>query len=595
MDLSDNARHVLRARYLRRNSDGQITETPEELLARVARAVSEAELVLGNAAAARRWEDRFYTLLSSGDFLPNSPTLMNAGTLLGQLSACFVLPIQDTMESIFGTLRDAALVQRTGGGTGFSFGQLRPAGSLIRSTGGTSSGPVSFMKIFDSATANIKQGGKRRGANMGVLPVDHPDIREFIDSKLDGQTLQNFNLSVGITDAFMGALEHGDTYALHHPTTGREVDRVDAREIFRQIVQAAWTTGDPGLIFLDTINRANPTPGLGRIESTNPCGEVPLLANESCNLGSLNLAHFVQEKASSSELDQPCLDWPRLKNTVHQAVRFLDDVLVVNRFPLPAIEAATLANRKIGLGVMGLAELLIRLGIAYRSRRAVDFSGQLMRFIADEAWDASARLANERGVFPAWDGSLLSQRGRRTRNATVASIAPTGTISIIADTSSGIEPLFALSYRRVGILGGQTLVEHSPLLLKLGERQGILTPTLLAYVSEHGSLSGAPEISEATRDLFATALEIEPRQHLRMQAAFQSAVDNAVSKTVNLPASASPDVVDQVYREAYYLHLKGVTIYRYGSVADQVLQLGVSETPSEKEYTPSCDPEECRL
>lgn len=590
MQLSENARQVLEARYLRRNTDGQINETPDELFARVARAIADAELLVGDAARARLWEERFYALLTRGDFLPNSPTLMNAGTPLGQLSACFVLPIEDTMESIFGTLRDAALIQRTGGGTGFSFGHLRPAGALVRSTGGTSSGPISFMKIFDCATENIKQGGRRRGANMGILPVDHPDILEFIDAKRDGKTLRNFNLSVGMTDSFMDALDHGDTYSLRHPVSGRAVGQRSAGDIFRRIVEAAWTTGDPGLIFLDTINRANPTPILGRIEATNPCGEVPLLPYESCNLGSLNLPHFIRNGTSPTDLD-----WSRVADAVQQAVRFLDDVLVVNRHPLPEIEAVTLANRKIGLGVMGFAELLIRLGIPYRSERAVEFAGQIMQFIAKEAGTASELLASERGVFPNWGRSVYTEQGRRVRNATVTSIAPTGTISIIADTTSSIEPLFALSYRRVGVLNGQTLVEYNPLLLKLGDRPGILTPAVLDYVGQHGTLAGAPGVPDPIRDLFATALEIEPRQHLRMQAAFQAAVDNAVSKTINLPADASADVVDRVYREAYHLGLKGITIYRYGSVAQQVLQLGADEVPYQKEHAARCDPAECQL
>jgi len=590
VQLSENALQVLAARYLRRDPNGQTAETPDQLFARVARAVAEAELLLGDVARARLWEERFYSLLGRGDFLPNSPTLMNAGTPLGQLSACFVLPIDDTMESIFGTLRDSALVQRTGGGTGFSFGRLRPAGDLVHSTGGTSSGPLSFLKIFDCATENIKQGGKRRGANMGVLPVDHPDILQFVSAKRTGEALRNFNLSVGMTDEFMEALARGDTYALRHPTNGREVHRLPASDVWRQIVDAAWATGDPGLIFLDTINRTNPTPGLGPIESTNPCGEVPLLPNESCNLGSLNLSHFAREETNPSDLD-----WPRLKDTVHEAVRFLDDVLVVNRYPLPAVEAMSLANRKIGLGVMGFAELLIRLGVSYRSEGAIEVANRVMRFIAAEAWAASARLAVERGAFPNWSRSVLATRGQLVRNATVTSIAPTGTISIIADTTSGIEPIFALSYRRVGVLDNRTLVEYNPLFLKIADQQGILTPEVLEHLGARGTLADAPGVSESLRNLFATALDVEPRQHLRVQAAFQAAVDNAVSKTINLPADAPPDVVDQVYREAHTLGLKGITVYRYGSKSDQVLQLGHGEAPYEREHAPTCDPEECRL
>lgn len=590
MQLSENARRVLEARYLRRDAQGKLCETPDQLFARVARAIAHAELLLGNREQAALWEERFHTLLTSLDFLPNSPTLMNAGTPLGQLSACFVLPVEDSMESIFTTLRDMALIQRSGGGTGFSFGRLRPAGDQIVSTGGTSSGPLSFLKIFDCATENIKVGGKRRGANMGVLPVDHPDILAFIDAKRTAGSLANFNLSIGITDAFMSAVEHNEIFELRHPATRRAVERLAAREVFHRIVEAAWASGDPGLIFLDTINRAHPLHSIGRIEATNPCGEVPLLPYESCNLGSINLAHFVKQ-----ERDIIAVDWSRLAQVVQQAVRFLDDVLVVNRYPLSQVEAVTLANRKIGLGVMGFAELLIRLGMPYRSNEAVAFAGQLINFISTKARLASAELAAERGVFPHWEQSIYAGQGVQLRNATLTSIAPTGTISIIADTSSSIEPLFALSYRRVGVLGNQTLVEWNPLLLTIGEEMGFLTPETREHIANHGTLSDAPEVSDRVRDLFATALEIDPRQHLLMQAAFQTGVDNAVSKTINLPAEASPDVVASVYSQAYHLGLKGITIYRYGSIAGQVLQLGAGEEPYEKEHASKCDPYQCKL
>lgn len=590
MQLSENARKVLEARYLRRNAEGKINETPDQLFARVARAIAHAELLLGNREQAAFWEERFYSLLADLDFLPNSPTLMNAGTPLGQLSACFVLPIEDNMESIFGAVRDMALVQRSGGGTGFSFGRLRPAGDLIASTGGTSSGPISFMKIFDCATENIKQGGKRRGANMGVLPVDHPDILEFIDVKRTAGILANFNLSIGVTDAFMAAVEQNEPYELRHPASGRVIDRLNASDVFNRLVEASWETGDPGLIFLDSINRAQPTPALGRIESTNPCGEVPLLPYESCNLGSINLAHFAKEEQGAT-----VVDWTRLGEIVRQAVRFLDDVLAVNRYPLPEIEAITLKNRKIGLGVMGFAELLILLGIPYCSERAVTFARQLMHFVSQEARRASAELAVERGMFPHWKQSVYANQGVQLRNATVTSIAPTGTISIIASTSSSIEPLFALSYRRVGVLSGQTLAEYNPLFLSHGERLGFLTSEVLEYVMGHGTLTGAPKVPDSVRELFATALEIEPRQHLLIQAAFQAEVDNAVSKTINLPSEATPAVVAEIYREAYRLGLKGITLYRYGSIAQQVLQLGAGEEPYEKEYAPKCDPHQCKL
>lgn len=590
MQLSENAHRVLQARYLRRDAQGKICETPEQLFARVARAIAHTELLLGNREQSALWEEQFFQLLTSLDFLPNSPTLMNAGTPLGQLSACFVLPVEDSMESIFAAVRDMALVQRSGGGTGFGFGRLRPAGDMIASTGGTSSGPVSFMTIFDCATEHIKLGGKRRGANMGVLPVDHPDILAFIEVKRTANVLTNFNLSIGITDTFMAALERREPYDLHHPTSGRVVEQLQAQEVFNRIVEAAWATGDPGLIFLDTINRLHPLPTLGRIEATNPCGEVPLLPYESCNLGSLNLAHCIK-----NEQDNVHVDWSHLAHVVHQAVRLLDDVLVVNHFSLPEIEARTLDTRKIGLGVMGFAELLIRLGISYCSEEAVTFARKLMHFISQEAHRTSAELANERGVFPRWKQSVYAHQGLPLRHATIISIAPTGTLSIIADTSSSIEPLFALSYRRVGVLGGQRLTEWNPLLFSLGEQMGFLTSEVLDYLACYGTFSGAPGVLDPVRNLFATALEIEPQQHLLIQAAFQAEVDNAVSKTIHLPTEASPDVVATVYRQAYHLGLKGITIYRYGSSAGQVLQLGAGEEPYEKEHASKCDPSQCKL
>jgi ribonucleoside-diphosphate reductase alpha chain len=588
--LSQNARRVLEARYLRRDALGTVIETPEELFARVARAVAHAELLVGNAAQAARWEERFYRRLTSLDFLPNSPTLMNAGTPLGQLSACFVLPVEDSMESIFGAVRDMALVQRTAGGTGFSFGHLRPSGDTIASTGGTASGPVSFMRIFDCATENIKLGGRRRGANMGVLPVDHPDILDFIEAKRNPGQLRNFNLSVGVSDAFMAALDAGTSYPLRHPQDGRIVGERNAQEVFDSIVAAAWETGDPGLVFLDTIERANPTPSVGRIEATNPCGEVPLLPYESCNLGSLNLPHFAREHDGVT-----AIDWDQLSAAVHDAVRFLDDVLIVNHYPLPEVEAASLGNRKIGLGVMGFAELLILLGIPYQSERAVQIARQLMEFIAQHAHRASAEMAEERGNFANWNRSVYAAAGQRMRNATVTSIAPTGTISIIADTSSGIEPLFALSYRHVGVLGEQTLTELNPLFLAAGQRMGFLTPAVLEHVEQTGTLARAPGVAEETRVLFGTALEIEPRQHLLIQAAFQSAVDNAVSKSINLPSEAPAEAIATIYRDAYRLGLKGITVYRYGSLAQQVLRLGTGEEAYEKEHGAKCDPYQCRL
>ena len=584
--ISENAMRVLQARYLRRDTEGKIIETPQQLFERVARAIAEAELLHGTAADARFWEERFHRMMASLDFLPNSPTLMNAGTSLGQLSACFVLPIEDTMESIFGTLRDAALIQRSGGGTGFSFSRLRPAGDPVASTGGSSSGPVSFMRIYDCATENIKMGGRRRGANMGVLRVDHPDIEDFVHAKSDGVSFRNFNLSVGATDEFMSAVESGGDLELRHPANGRVVRTVSASKVFDDICDAAWSTGDPGLIFLDTIARANPLPACGRIEATNPCGELPLFPYESCNLGSINLVHFVGHENGAATVD-----YLGLRRQIHDAVRFLDDVISVNRFPLEVIARQTLANRKIGLGVMGFAELCILLGISYASEQAVSLAQEMMEFIAREARIASIHLAEQRGVFPNWSASMYPGRGLGLRNATLTSIAPTGTISIIAGTSSGIEPLFALAYRRRHVLGDQTLAELNPLLQRHLDRLGQNTSKAIACISSTGRLStDSPE-----RNLFVTALEISAEQHLRVQAAFQKHIDNAVSKTVNLPAEASSKDVAQAYRLAYQLGCKGVTIFRYGSKSETMLELGLGETPEQREQFTKCDPEACRL
>jgi len=588
--LSSNAVRVLEARYLRRDVDGKVAETPAELFARVARAVSHAELLLGTATDAEAWQATFCDLMASLDFLPSSPILMSAGTPLGQLGACFVLPVHDTMEAIFGALGHMALLQRAGGGTGFSFSRLRPRGDLLASTGGTASGPVSFMRIFDCATQNIKQGGRRRGANMGVLRVDHPDILEFVDVKRSGTALQNFNLSVGVTDRFMEAVVSGTTYDLVHPVHGRPVGRPAAREVMDRIVEAAWATGDPGLLFLDTINRGNPTPGLGAIEATNPCGEVPLLPYESCVLGSINLARVVAPGPQGPEVD-----WRRLRRAVHGGVRFLDDVIEVSRDPLPEIGELTRANRKIGLGVMGFAEFLILLGIPYDAPEAVGWADRLMRFIAVEARGASRELAQQRGAFPNWSRSALATTGKPERNATRLSIAPTGTLSIIAGTSGGIEPLFALAYRRAHTLGGPPLTEINSVFLRWVEAHGLGAHPVVAQALRAGRLRGAPGVPEPAGRLFVTAFEVTVRQHLLIQQAFQRHVDNAVSKTVNLPPDATPADVAQAYREAWTLGLKGITTYRSGSTPAQVLSLGVGEDPAAHEFFARCDPDACRL
>jgi ribonucleoside-diphosphate reductase alpha chain len=585
--LSANAVRVLEARYLRRDQDRRVIETPDELFARVARSVAQAERMLGSAREADRWERTFEALLSAQEFLPNSPTLMNAGTPLGQLSACFVLPIEDTMESIFGALSAMALIQRAGGGTGFSFSRLRPRGDTVRSTGGEASGPVSFMRIFDCATENIRQGGRRRGANMGVLRVDHPDILEFVDAKRSGSSLQNFNLSVGVTDRFMHAAVAGESYDLVHPRLGRAVSRLEARTLFERIVDAAWCSGDPGLLYLDTINRANPTPALGEFETTNPCGEVPLLPWESCTLGSVNLARMVRGAAS--------MDWDRLRHAVRVGVRFLDDVIEVNRAPLAEIAEAARANRKIGLGVMGFAECLIRLGISYDAPEAISWADRLMAFIAAEAHAASRELALLRGSFPNWSRSVYAATNEPMRNATRLSVAPTGTISIIAGTSGGIEPLFALAYRREHTLGGPPLIEINPIFLRGLEEHGIETAPLRDEILSTGIARNLASVPDALRRLFVTATEIPVAQHLAMQQAVQRHVDNAVSKTINLATDASEADVARAYIDGWRLGLKGVTVYRSGSKAGQVLTLGIDEDLTARELFTKCDPNACRL
>ncbi|MCX7960095.1 MAG: adenosylcobalamin-dependent ribonucleoside-diphosphate reductase [Burkholderiales bacterium] len=584
--LSANALRVLEARYLLRDAERRVVETPAELFERVARAIAEAEAAFGGEGP-QYWAERFHARMAAGEFLPNSPTLMNAGTALGQLSACFVLPVADTMESIFEALKNMALVQRTGGGTGFSFSALRPRGDPVASTGGEASGPVSFMRIFDCATEHIKQGGKRRGANMGVLAVEHPDILEFVAAKRAPGALANFNLSVSVPDAFMRAAEAGAEYDLVNPRTGAAVRRLGARELFDTIAEAAWGSGDPGLLFRDAIERANPTPHLGRIEATNPCGEVPLLPYESCNLGSLNIARFVREAGGAVSFD-----WEGFAAAAAEAVRFLDDAIEVNRYPLPEIAAATRRTRKIGLGVMGFADALIRLGIGYDSGEAIAFAERLARALDEAATRASAALAERRGPYPAWraDGGAP-----RLRNATRTAIAPTGTIGILAGASASIEPLFALAYRRTGVLGGETLEEVNPLLADALERRGLDAMQVLSAVREKGRLADVPGVPDDLKRLFVTALEIPPERHLAIQAAFQRHVDNAVSKTVNLPREATPGDVARIYRRAWALGLKGITVYRYGAKPAQVLELGAAEAPHHYDHASRCDPEECRV
>ena len=576
LKLPVNAVEVLKRRYLLKDDQRQIVETPSELFRRVAHHVAQAEANYGSDFRTSEVEEVFYRMMRTLEFVPNSPTLMNAGTGLDQLSACFVLPVEDSIEGVFQTLADMARIHQTGGGTGFDFSHLRPRGDLVRSTKGHASGPLSFMSIFDKATEVIVQGGRRRGANMGVLRCDHPDVIDFIEAKVGSNAFRNFNLSVGITDAFLRAVANDRPFDLVNPRTGQSVRQLGARSLFDLIVNAAWRTGDPGLIFLDHVNRRNPTPRIGQIEATNPCGEVPLLPYESCILASINLDKMTKDKGAGTPVGRATVDWDKLRDRIHWGVRFLDDVIDVNRYPLASIEAATSGNRKIGLGVMGFADLLIRLGIPYNSHEAVAFAARLMRFVHKESLAASEELAAERGAFPNFRKSIYAKEGRKLRNATVNTIAPTGTISIIAGCSSGIEPLFAISFVR-NVLSGTRLLETNPLFEKVAKDRGFYSRELLAEVAKRSSLAKVKGIPTDVKKLFVTAFDVSGHQHLAIQAAFQRHTDNAVSKTINLPADATVENVREIYLEAHRLKCKGITIYRYGSKPSQVLSVSEEE------------------
>jgi ribonucleoside-diphosphate reductase alpha chain len=576
LDLSANARTVLERRYLRRGPDGTPVETPAQLFHRVAADIASVE---GEDGRAGEFQARFFKVMAERRFLPNSPTLMNAGRELEQLSACFVLPIGDSMEEIFETLKHAAIIHKSGGGTGFSFSALRPRDDTVASTSGIASGPVSFMAVYDAATEHVKQGGTRRGANMGILRYDHPDIFEFIECKTSGDdAISNFNISVAVDAAFMEAVNADASYDLVNPRDNSVAATVRARDVFERIVRSAWRSGDPGLVFIDRMNepRTNPTPLLGSIEATNPCGEQPLLPYESCNLGSINLDRFVcgDGVVWDSGPVSGRIDWDSLRDVVHLAVRFLDDVIERSAFPLPQIEQLTRGgNRKIGLGVMGWADMLVRLGIPYDSAAALDLAGEVMGFVQAEADAASAALAEARGNFPNWALSIYGEAGKPMRNATRTTIAPTGTISIIAGCSSGIEPLFALAYHR-NVLDGSILTEVHPLLSEVAATRGFNSPDVLAEIARRGSLRGVAAVPDDVQRVFVTAHDITPEAHVRMQAAFQAHCDNAVSKTVNFARTATPADVEHVFKLAYELGCKGITIYRDGSKSSQVLNVG---------------------
>ena len=582
LEITANALEVLRRRYLAKNREGEIIETPDEMFRRVAWNLAEGDRVEEPGHDIEPIAEEFYQMLASLEFLPNSPTLMNAGRELQQLSACFVLPVPDNMEGIFESATHTALIHKSGGGTGFGFSQLRPESDVVGSTGGVASGPVSFIKIFDTATDVVKQGGTRRGANMGILNIEHPDILKFIHVKDDDKSLQNFNISVALTERFIEKARLGEEYELINPRTGRVTGTLNAGEVFEQLVNSAWKTGDPGIVFIDRINADHPTPHEGLIEATNPCGEQPLMAYESCNLGSINLAKMVKDGGAADAVE---VDWERLERTVYTSVRFLDNVVTMNRYPVSKIEEVTKRTRKIGLGVMGWADMLLVLGVPYDSQQAVETAEKVMGFIQRKADEASMALAEERGVFPAWHGSVYDQNdGPRFRNSTRTTIAPTGTISIIAGCSSGCEPLFALSYVRT-VMDGTRLVEVNPYFEAVARREGFYSSELMEELAARGTVRGMPGVPEWVQRVFVTSHDISPEWHVRMQAAFQRYTDNAVSKTVNFSHDAQVDDVRMVYDLAYDLGCKGVTIYRDGSKSMQVLSTGQTEKARSGEAT----------
>jgi ribonucleoside-diphosphate reductase alpha chain len=585
--LTVNAMEVLNQRYLLKDEREKIIETPAQMFTRIARAIAEVDKKYGQNS--KESETTFYDMMTRLEFVPNSPTLFNAGTPLGQLSACFVLPVEDSLEGIFGSVRNTAIIEKSGGGVGFNFSHLRPKGDIVKSTKGVASGPVSFMRVFDTATEVIKAGGKRRGAMMGILRVDHPDILEFITAKQTPGFLSNFNVSVAVTDEFMRAVEEDGEYWLVNPRNKERTGKLKSREVWNQMIKSAWASGDPGVVFIDEINRHNPTPGVGRIESTNPCGEQPLLPYESCNLGSINLSKMVEDGK---------INWEKLKKSVREGVHFLDNVIDANKYPLKETDAITRGNRKIGLGVMGFADMLIKLKIRYDSEEALALGEKIMKLIEEEGHKESIEIGEDRGSFPNFDKSIYKDKYKAMRNSTVTTIAPTGTISIIAGCSSGIEPIFAISFIR-NVLSGTRLFETNPLFEMTAKERGFYSADLLENIAKTGSVQNIDKVPEDVKKLFVTALDIAPEWHVRMQAAFQKYTDNAVSKTVNLPAEATVEDVRKVYDLAWKLKCKGVTVFRYGSKPEQVLYIGEIQTKegkfvsAESEYAGGCPTKTC--
>jgi len=589
--LHQNAVKVLEARYLKKDERGKSIETPQQLFERVAHNIAQAErLYRPDISDANLFsiEESFYRMMAQLEFLPNSPTLMNAGAPLQQLAACFVLPVEDSIEGIFNAVKYQAMIHQSGGGTGFSFSRLRPGGDTVRSTYGVASGPISFMQIFDKATSVIKQGGKRRGANMGILRVDHPNILEFIDLKLQPGVMENFNISVAITDEFMDAYYKGGDYWLVNPRNGEKVKELNAQMVYDRIVKNAWETGDPGLVYLSRMNneRGNPTPRLGQIESTNPCGEVPLLPYESCILGSIVLSRHMREEG-----EKWVIDWGKLKETVHVAIRFLDNVIDMSRYPVPEIDAITKGNRRLGLGIMGFADMLIQMEIPYGTEESYKVGEQVMEFIDKEAKRASVELAQERGTFPNFRDSLYDRPGRpRLRNNALTTIAPTGTIGIIASCSQGIEPIFALAYIRYSHIGKAAdewteLVEVNPTFEEVARREGFYSRELMEKVARHGTVQGIMEVPVKWRKIFVTAHDLTPEQHIHIQASFQKHLDNGCSKTINMSVTATVEDVKKAYLLSWETGCKGITIYRDQSKAQQVLNIPahIGKTAEKKE------------